>query len=129
MTIPSSVKEDLYRFIWRKVEDAHCKLLRIGGIPNHIHILVDIHPTVSLSGLMQNIKGSSSAWMRVDPRFAKFDGWAADYYACSVSPESRLRVIEYIKNQETHHLGNTMDSELSQLYSYAELPYDQRDLC
>lgn len=127
-TIPLNVKEDLYRFIWRKIEDSRCHLLRIGGVQDHVHILIDLHPTVSLSGLMQTIKGSSSNWMRTDPRFRAFDGWASDYYACTISPDARMGVIEYIKNQEHHHLGGAISDELVHLYKYADLNFDSRDL-
>lgn len=128
MTIPLAYKEDLYRFIWRKLDDHSCKLLRIGGIQNHVHILLDLHPTVALSKLMQSIKGSSSNWMKSEPRFPHFDGWGKDYFACTLSPEARVPLINYIKNQETHHLAEPIDSEITTMYRYADIEYDDRDL-
>ena len=56
MTIPLAYKEDLYRFIWKEIKDLKCDLIRIGGIQNHVHILLNLHPTVALATLMQNIK-------------------------------------------------------------------------
>ena len=128
MTIPLAYKEDLYRFIWRKLNDNRCKLLRIGGIQNHIHMLIDLHPTVALSSLLQVIKGSSSIWMKSDPRFAHYEGWAGDYFACTLSPDARSPLIEYIKNQEQHHLGQPIENEISTMYKCADLLYDERDL-
>lgn len=128
MTIPLEHREDLYRFIWRKIVDSQCKLLRIGGIQNHIHILLDLHPTVALADLVKNVKGTSSAWMKTDSRFKLFEGWASEYYGCSVSPETSGKVCDYIKNQEYHHLGTSTDDELVDMYRYAELYYDDRDL-
>ncbi|MCM1517627.1 MAG: IS200/IS605 family transposase [Pseudoflavonifractor sp.] len=128
MTIPMAYKDDVYRFIWGQVRALKCDLLRIGGISNHIHMLVDLHPTVALSYLMQCVKGRTSSWMRSDRRFVKFRGWAADYYACTISPEQKYAVIEYIKSQETHHLGVGFDDELMSMYRYAAVPYDERDM-
>lgn len=128
MTIPLEHKDDLYRFIWKKIKDMGCDLLRIGGIQNHVHLLINLHPTVNLSRLMQDIKGHSSGWMKNDRRFIRFRGWAADYYACTISPEQKTTVVEYIKRQEHHHLGAPLDKEFDRMYRYAGLRYDERDL-
>ncbi|MDE6288282.1 MAG: IS200/IS605 family transposase [Muribaculaceae bacterium] len=128
MTLPIEYIDDLYRFIWRLAEDMDCKLLRIGGIQNHVHILVDLHQTVTLSMLVQNIKGQSSGWMKKDSRFRSFSGWGKEYFACTVSPQNKFSVIEYIKNQPTHHLGTVFDTEIQNLYSLAGQPYTEYDL-
>lgn len=128
MTIPLQFREDLYRFIWRKTTDLNSKLIRIGGIQNHIHMLVDLHPSISLSEFMKQIKGISSSWMRSDPRFNMFHGWAADYYASTIAPDSQASVIKYINNQQTHHLGEPFDNEIMKLYQYSNIGYDDRDL-
>lgn len=128
MTIPLEYAEDVYRFIWRIISDFKCKLIRIGGIQNHIHILLDLHPTVPLSSLVKKIKASSSGWMASDPRFRYFCGWSSGYYACSVSPRERLSVINYIKNQKNHHLSHHIDDEVEILYRDAGLEYDERDM-
>ena len=128
MTIPLQLREDLYRFIWRKTTDLNCKLIRIGGIQNHVHMLVDLHPSISLSDFMKQVKGISSSWMRSDPRFNQFQGWAADYYAGTIAPETQATVINYIINQQTHHLGEPFDNEIMKLYQYSNIKYDARDL-
>ncbi len=128
MTIPPEYKEELYRFLWRKIQDNNCKLLRVGGIQNHVHLLIDLHPSVALANLVKVLKGTSSSWMKSDPRFRLFEGWAADYYGCTVSPEASTPVCEYIKNQELHHNSRDTDDEITGLYRYADLRYDERDL-
>ena len=128
MTIPLSYKEDVYRFIWSEIKKHKCDLLRIGGIQNHVHMLINLHPTMALAKLMQEIKSRSSAWMNADARFVGFRGWADDYYACTISPELRYRVCEYIRNQEMHHKVTAVDDEFSDMYRYADIEYDSRDL-
>ena len=66
--------------------------------------------------------------MARDSRFDHFDGWAAGYFACSVSPENRVQVIEYIKNQIEHHLNYPTDEEVKRLYLSANIEYDERDM-
>lgn len=115
MTLPDENLEDLYRYIWRIIDDMKCKLVRIGGIQNHVHILVDLHQTVALSVLVRNIKSYSSGWMRSDDRFCSFSGWAKEYFASSVSPDHKIGVIEYIKNQKAHHQSKYFDNEWLEL--------------
>lgn len=128
MTIPLQLKEDLYRFIWKIITDKNCKLLRIGGIQNNIHILLDLHPNIALATLVQSIKGVSSGWLRQDGRITVFDGWAAGYFASSVSPEGKGSVIEYIKNQEEHHMDQGFDEELKGMHLASFMDYDERDM-
>ena len=124
LNIPLGRRDDLYRFINRQIEDLGCKLIVIGGIQNHVHLLVDLHPSVPLSKLVQNIKSRSSGWMRSEATLWNFVGWAAEYYACSVSPKLKDIIINYIRNQEEHHLGVSLDDELRNLYKSAGLTYD-----
>lgn len=126
MTIPMNLRDEVYRFIWNEIKQLNCSLVRIGGIPNHIHMLVNLHPTVSLSQLMQNVKGRTSSWMGRDNRFRHFKGWASDYFACTISAKQIDGVVSYIKNQDVHHLGKDFNSELLQFHQYFDIAYDER---
>ncbi len=64
MTINAEHAEDMYRFITSIVKRNGCFLCRIGGIENHIHMLIDLAPTVALSHLVWDIKRSSSDWAK-----------------------------------------------------------------
>ena len=64
MTIPPEHAEDMYRFITSIVKRNGCFMCRIGGIENHIHMLIDLSPTVTLSHLLWDIKRSSSDWAK-----------------------------------------------------------------
>ena len=54
LTIPDEESEQLYRYIWSIVQSRNCRLLRINGIGNHVHILVELSPTVCLSDLVRD---------------------------------------------------------------------------
>lgn len=122
MTLPMEHCEHIYRFIWRELTDNNCRLLRIGGIQNHIHILIELHPSVALSRLMQDIKSHASGWLRKDPRFGDFQGWAKEYYAATISASQKASVIEYIKNQAQHHLRSSFDDEICSIYPNRSRP-------
>ncbi|MCH5214958.1 MAG: transposase [Muribaculaceae bacterium] len=112
MTINRENEEALYRFIWKIVSDKKCKLLRIGGIENHVHIFVDIHPLISIASLIGEIKRQSSIWMRSSNLFPEFEGWGREYFVFSKSLSDKNVVIEYIKNQKNHHAAFTFEDEI-----------------
>ena len=60
MTLPLSSCDQLYRYIARVVQNSQSTLLAINGIENHIHLLVNLHPSVRLSDLVRDIKLSTS---------------------------------------------------------------------
>lgn len=128
LTLPLDQCEHLYRFIWRELTDNKCRLLRIGGVENHVHMLIELHPTIALSSLMQNIKSHSAGWLNKDSRFPDFAGWAKEYYAASVSHSQKEITIEYIKSQLQHHQHTSFDKEMQTICLTSGIAYDDRDL-
>lgn len=128
MTIPLEYLDDVYRFIWKEITSLNCKLIRIGGIQNHVHMLIDLHQSVALSELMKKVKSYSSGWMRTDGRFPLFSGWAGEYYANTISSDNQSQVIEYIKRQKEHHLNIPFECEIKDICNDADLTFDERDL-
>ena len=111
MVLNQEYKTDLFRYIWGIINNYKCRLYRINGIGNHIHMLVGLHQSVSLMELIREIKRSSSIWIKEDGNFPHFQGWSREYAAFSISWEIKDKVIEYIKNQETHHTHISFDEE------------------
>ncbi|MDE5687057.1 MAG: IS200/IS605 family transposase [Paramuribaculum sp.] len=127
-TIPEAYLEDVYRYIWSETRNLNCKLLRIGGIPNHLHLLIDLHPSVCLSDFVKTVKAKSSYWMRRDDRFTAFDGWAREYFAATLSVDCKSAVVGYISSQKEHHCKVSFDDELVKLHIDSGVAYDDRDM-
>ena len=115
MTIATEHCEDMYRFITSIIKRNNCVLYRIGGIENHIHMLVDLSPTVTLSHLMWDIKRSSSDWAKHIGLFPEFVGWGKEYAAFSVSDSQKEAVITYIMGQREHHQQVSFEDELMRI--------------
>ena len=128
MTINADHAEDMYRFITSIVKRNNCFLCRIGGIENHIHILVDLAPTVSLSHLVWDIKRSSSDWAKKSGQFPAFVGWGKEYGAFSVSDSHRDAVIQYIISHPVHHNRVTFEDEYRRLAERNGAEWDERML-
>lgn len=116
-------REDLFRFIWGVLNERKCHLYRIGGVEDHLHILTSLHPTVALASLVKEIKTASSAWIKGERVFPFFEHWQEGYGAFSVAAKDRPGLIDYIKNQEQHHQGQSFVDELQAMVESAQLEW------
>jgi REP element-mobilizing transposase RayT len=121
-------KKELYGYIWGIVKNKNCVLFQINGIENHIHILSDLHPSISLANYIKDIKVSSSIWIKQSGKFPKFRGWAEGYGAFTVAYRNKQTVINYIKRQEEHHEKISFEKEYIHLLKEHGLNYDERYL-
>ena len=124
--IDDSWCEELYKYMTGIVQKNEHKLLAINGIEDHIHILIGMRPSQSLSDLMQDVKGSSSKWINergfTKTRFQWQGGFGAFAYAKSQLPT----VIRYIERQKEHHRKiHFLDEYRSLLIEYG-VDYDER---
>ena len=124
MTIPDDASEQLYRYIWSIIDSRNCRLLRVGGIANHLHLLIDLSPTVCLSDLVRDIKQGSSKWAKQQPCFTHFRGWGKEYGAFSCSVRDKDRIVKYIINQREHHRVRTFEEEFRQMIELSGLEWN-----
>ena len=122
-TINPDHKRDLYGYIYTILEAKHCFLHKMNGTTDHIHFLIDLHPSVSLADLMKDIKTSSSHWLKRNPHFMKFKGWAQGYYAASLGVRELVACKKYIQNQEDHHKTHELIIELETLIRAIEMEW------
>src|SRR6185295_996020 len=87
------------------------KALEIGGVEDHVHILLSLPPTMAIAKALQLIKGGSSKWVHESfPEHWLF-AWQEEYGAFSVSVSQLETIIRYIKCQEEHHRKMTFREE------------------
>ena len=124
MTIPEEHKRELYQYLHGIILHKQCKTLRINGIPNHIHLLVELNPTLSISELVQTLKQNSSRWLKCNTNFPDFESWGKEYYAFTISKSAENSIIEYIKGQTEHHRSGAIDFESEMKAICAEFGID-----
>ena len=113
----------LWRYIAGICKAKHIVLVTAGGTTNHLHLLVDLHPSIPLAKALQEIKGNSSRWLNENQsRFA----WQEGYGAFSVSQSQRPAVIRYIENQEEHHRKRSFEEEFVALLRKCGMSYDPK---
>ena len=128
MTISEAHCEELYRYIWGIVKNSNCKLYRINGVADHIHIFSDLHPSLSLADYVKNIKVSSSIWMKENDKFPDFNGWQDGYGAFTYSVREKDMIINYIKDQKNHHRTESFYDEYKRLLLENGIEFNEKYL-
>ena len=80
------------------------EIVEIGGINEHLHSLLRLPQTMSISSLAQLIKGEATYWINRNFKLPATFEWQAGYYATGVSLSDINKIKMYIQNQEIHHL-------------------------
>ncbi|RBL89400.1 IS200/IS605 family transposase [Chitinophaga flava] len=122
--IEDNFKHELYGYMAANINNRSHRCLIINGMPDHIHILLQMHPSESLSSLMQIIKGSSSRWINAKYCRQQNFKWQEGYSAFSYSQSQIPVVIRYIQNQEKHHQKQTFLEEHKTILNKFNIPYD-----
>jgi len=119
-------QDRLYQYIIAIIQNHGHKVLSIGGMPDHIHLLFGFRPTQSLSELMQNVKRNSSEWINKEKLILGRFSWQEGYGAFSYSKSQIPQVIKYIESQEIHHKKQTFIDEYKKILNDFGLEYDER---
>jgi putative transposase len=127
-TIAEAHCEDLYKYIWGIIKEKNCKLYRVNGIEDHIHIFSDLHPSISLADYIKDIKVASSIWMKETGYFPDFTAWQVGYGALTYSIRDKDMIIEYVKNQKEHHKKENFYDEYKRLLEENGIEFDEKYL-
>lgn len=115
----------MFDYLAGTVSGLNAMPIRVGGMPDHVHILLRMNATTCISDLVREIKKASTNWIRNEvPEFS----WQEGYGAFSVSAERISGVVKYIENQEEHHREMTFKDERIMLFRLAKIEFDPDDL-
>lgn len=120
--------EKLYKYIWGILKNKKCTLYRVNGTENHLHLVTHIHPSVSVSSLVKDIKVSSSVWIKEQNIFPNFISWQEGYGAFTYHVSQKNALINYVKNQREHHHIKTFKEEFVELLKEHGIEFDDRYL-
>ncbi|WP_404305615.1 IS200/IS605 family transposase [Neorhodopirellula lusitana] len=101
--------------------------LSVGGVEDHVHLLVGLKTTHCIADFMRELKKSTSRWIHEDIGYEPF-AWQDGYAVFSLSPLAIPEVRRYIENQEAHHRKRTFREELIEMLDRAGVEYDPRYL-
>ena len=104
--VTPEIERRLYRMMEAKVRELGCRVVAINGMPDHVHLLVQMSTTITPADLMQKVKGASSGFARNVLRQGEAFSWQHGYGVFSVGQKGVPRVVAYIANQKQHHADN-----------------------
>ena len=124
--IINEFKEEIFHYMCGIARNRNCQILKINGMPDHIHMLALISPSISISDFVHAIKGTTSKWIKSKfPKMHLFE-WQAGYSSFSVSESQRIAVVRYIEQQEEHHKTRTFAEELEMWLKKNRISYESQ---
>ena len=126
--IKNSWKAELYKYITGIVKNNGHKIMQINGVADHIHILIGLKPSQSLSELMKYVKQDSSKWINQNNFLNVKFSWQSGYGAFSYATSQVPNVISYIQNQEEHHKKKSFSEEYLDFLNDYKISFDKQYL-
>ena len=126
--ITPDLRERLWPFLGGIARQNKMKAIEIGGVDDHVHVLLSLPSSVPISKAMQLLKGGASKWVHETfPEHRSF-AWQEEYGAFSVSMSQLDKTIEYIRDQEEHHRQMTFQEEFRMFLQRHRIEFDERYL-
>ena len=119
-----AIRDRLWPYLGGIARENGMKTLAIGGVADHVHILLSMPATMSISKAMQLLKGNSSKWIHETFSALRAFAWQEGYAAFSIGVSGIEETRAYIRNQEEHHRTRTFREEIIVFLQRHGLPFD-----
>ncbi len=122
--IPPHIQPDLWSYIGGIARANAMKAMAVGGMPNHIHVLLTIPSIISIAHALQLIKGGSSKWLHDEHHVGC--NWQEGYGAFTVGASQIPKTIQYIQSQPEHHQKVSFEDEFLAFLKKHGIQYDPK---
>jgi REP element-mobilizing transposase RayT len=126
--ISENLREKVEKYICGIVSNKKSKPIAIYCNPDHLHILIGLHPTISISDMSRDIKANSSKWLNEQEMIVGKFNWQEGFGAFTYSKSQIDSVVKYIMNQPEHHKKTTFKEEYIQFLKNFEIDYEEKYL-
>ncbi len=121
-------REEVFKYISGIIEGKNQKSIIVNGVSDHVHILVGLRPSISISDLIRDVKNNSSNFINKKGFIKGHFEWQDGYGVFSYSHSQIDEVYKYIQNQEQHHKKITFKEEYHSFLKKFEIEKDEKYL-
>ena len=126
--IEDSLQSGLHAYLAGACRAVGSEAYRVGGADDHVHIACTLPRTLTVSKLLEEIKKSSSVWVKNQDDKLRSIAWQAGYGAFSIGESQVPVLLNYIDNQWEHHQSSTFEEEFLTFLNRYRIEYDERYL-
>jgi putative transposase len=124
-----SLRDELHHYLGGISARLECQPLIVGGVADHVHILMRLARTITIADWVKEMKRASTVWLidqaGREPMLSKFH-WQSGYGVFSVSESKTDEVRAYIANQQKHHQKITFQDEYRRFLKAHGIEWDER---
>ena len=124
--IRKEYKEELHKYMTGIVTERRQKLLAVHCMPDHVHILVGLKPSMALSDLVRDVKNASTNFINGKRWVLGRFSWQEGFGAFSYGHSQLTGIINYVRDQERHHARRTFRQEYLRFLKKYEIEHDER---
>ncbi|MFC1853247.1 IS200/IS605 family transposase [candidate division CSSED10-310 bacterium] len=124
--LSSSIQNRVWAYLGGIAKEHEIMPICIGGTADHTHLLLSLPSTITISKVVQLIKGGSSKWISDTFNELKQFAWQSGYGAFSIGLSMKERTMRYIEQQEKHHRQKTFQEEYLEFLKRYHIEFDER---
>ena len=121
-----SVEAELHSYLGGACRRLECPVIKVGSHFDHVHILCMLSKKMTITSLLEELKSSSSKWMKSKGRVYQTFYWQNGYGGFSVGALEIDNLIAYIANQHDHHRKVSFQDEFREFLKRYQIEYDER---
>lgn len=122
----TNIENELFNYIGGVCKNLECNPIKVGGYRNHVHILCLLSKKITQISLLENVKKTSSKWIKTKGLKYQNFYWQNGYGIFSVNPSEIDIASKYIENQLEHHKTKTFQEEYIAFLKKYNVEYDER---
>jgi putative transposase len=119
------IRSKLHAYLATVARNAGCECYRVGSVADHVHLAIRLSRTLTVAGLVENLKTSSSKWLKAQSSDLAEFSWQRGYGCFSVGPTDLDSLCAYIDKQEEHHRTRTFQEEFRMFLKKYGVEYDE----
>jgi putative transposase len=120
------IRAEMHSYLGAICNAMNCRVITVGGIADHVHILCLLSKNLAACDLIGEIKRRSSKWVKTKGRLLRKFAWQSGYGVFSVD-QSRVEIVRhYILNQEDHHRHKSFQEEFRNVLKNHDVQFDER---